>query len=121
MTWTIDNKVEALIRLPWSVRIERDDPDGAYVAVCSELPSVVASGASERELDADFFESLRETLRCYLEAGDEPPLPNCAKLPWLDRPRGVFVIVQGARAEESVVATSGGGASVDRVRLQAAG
>jgi hypothetical protein len=82
MTWTTDMKVRALLALPWSI-VREDDPDDGPVLRVKELPSVIATGATDEALERDFWASLQATLQSYLHFGDPIPLPPGAKgLPW---------------------------------------
>jgi predicted RNase H-like HicB family nuclease len=81
MPWTIDDKVEWLLTLPWQIRVEQED-DGSLFAQVEQLAGAVADGATPEALDASFWMSLRETLRAYLEAGDPIPLPVAVTPPW---------------------------------------
>lgn len=73
-----DRRLDALVRMPWTVRVEKCD-DGYLVARVDELPSVVATGDTEKQLEDDFWAALRATLSAYLEFGDEVPLPESVR------------------------------------------
>lgn len=81
MPWTPQQKMEALMRLPWTVRTDHDAEDG-YVAKVDELPSVVATGDSEKELASDLWEALEAALYALLAHSDPIPLPPDCTLPW---------------------------------------
>ena len=88
MTWTREQQLRALVRLPWTVRSERNATEGYLVARVVELPSVIATGANETDLEKDFWDALEATLETFLEHGDPIPLPRGQKLPWeQDRPK----------------------------------
>ncbi len=84
MQWTEDEKLDYLVRLPWKILPEEGDEPGDMVLTCAELPSAIGTGGSEREVVADFWASLRLTLRSYVRDGDIIPLPKGAAgtLPW---------------------------------------
>src|SRR5437588_156096 len=80
--WTREQKLAALMRLPWTVRAEHNATDGYSVARVAELPSVIATGSNDRELARDLWESLQASLSVYLDYDDPLPLPSGAQLPW---------------------------------------
>jgi hypothetical protein len=81
MEWTNQSKIAVLLRLPWT--IDSTMEEGERVLRVRELPSVVVSGTDERELEREFWESLRESLAAYLHFGDPIPLPTGVRmLPW---------------------------------------
>ncbi len=81
MAWTTEDKLEWLLRQPWRVHVDRED-DGSYFARVDGLQGAVADGRNSDELQRNFWESLRETLRAYLETGDHMPLPGNTLPPW---------------------------------------
>jgi hypothetical protein len=81
MTWTIDQKTEQLLQLPWTV-VPVVTEDGDRLLRVAEIPSAVGHGATSSELEADLWDSLRESLRAYLHFGDPIPLPQGVRLPW---------------------------------------
>ena len=81
MPWTPQQKLAALMRLPWTVRTRRDSEDG-YIIEIDEFPSVVAAGDTEKEVGRDLWEALEATLYAYLAHGDVIPLPPGGVLPW---------------------------------------
>ena|SRR2546425_12448467 len=84
MPWTTDEKLAYLMRLPWT--IEAKPEDDYTVLRVKELPSVIATGKTQEELEADFWESLRATLEAYTHYNDPIPLPSeVARLPWQPR------------------------------------
>ena len=84
MTWTPAQQIHYLMRLPWSVSVERvtDDGDPYWVARVGEIPSALATGSDEAELEREFWASLEASLRVYVEEGDEIPIPKGVFLPW---------------------------------------
>ena len=81
MTPNRESRLAALLRLPWTVRVERSD-EGYFVARCAELPGSIATGSKD-EIEGEFWESMRATLGTLLDDGDRIPLPNGVKiLPW---------------------------------------
>jgi len=76
MTRSIETLVEEWARLPWRVDVSRDPNDGALIARVRDLPATVATGSDEVELERDFHDAIRATLRCIFEAGEVPPLPQ---------------------------------------------
>lgn len=82
MQWTPESKLAYLVRLPWTVITERDADQGYLVLRVTELPSVIATGDSNEELEKDFWEALQSTLECALEFNDPIELPLGLKAPW---------------------------------------
>jgi predicted RNase H-like HicB family nuclease len=82
MDWTTEQKLAALMRLPWSVTVAPNVEEGYLVARVAELPSAVATGEDERALGRDLWAAIEASLACYLEFGDPIPLPAGAALPW---------------------------------------
>lgn len=75
-----------LVRLPWTI-VPEMTPEGDRLLRVRELPAATGHGETDVELEADFWESLTETLRCYIHFGDRPPLPaSVASLPWEQEP-----------------------------------
>jgi len=113
MTWSEGAKVQYLLRLPWSIVPSTED--GERVLRVRELPSVVVSGPADTEaeqqtLAADFWDSVAESLRCYLHFGDPLPRPpGVSSFPW-ERPGGVLVfgrrMVLRGRSRHASVETS---------------
>lgn len=85
-TWTPQQRLLALMRLPWTVRVERDEADGSWVAQVAEVPDAIATGRSMKELARDLWESLTASLEIRLEHGDAVPLPHGSALPWRGHP-----------------------------------
>jgi hypothetical protein len=81
MAWTHDEKLEHLLRLPWSLQAETT-PEGDRLLRVVEIPSAVGCGASDEELEADLWESLRASLEAYLHFSDPIHVPGGASLPW---------------------------------------
>jgi predicted RNase H-like HicB family nuclease len=68
------------VELPWTVRRTEYDDDGRYVALTvDELPGLVGAGRTNDEAEAAFRDALEAFLRSYLDAGEEPPLPDPAR------------------------------------------
>jgi predicted RNase H-like HicB family nuclease len=82
MAWTDEQKVEALLRLPWTVSVEKS-PEGDLVAHVLEIPGVVATGVTMKALGIDLWQSLKAALECFLEFNDDIPLPAGSGLPWV--------------------------------------
>src|SRR5690349_19812552 len=81
--WTNEQKIEALLRLPWTVQLTKNSEDGTLAMRDKELPAALAVATNPTELEAEFWESLRETLSVFLEHGDTVPLPALVKqYPW---------------------------------------
>lgn len=80
--WTSQQRLMALMRLPWSVRVEPDDTDGSWVAQVAEIPDAIATGNSMKELAKDLWESLAASLEIRLEHDDTIPLPKGSSPPW---------------------------------------
>ncbi len=80
--WTPQQQLMALMRLPWSLRIERDESDGSLTAEVAEIPDAIATGDSVKELAKDLWEALAASLEIRLEHGDTIPLPPGSVLPW---------------------------------------
>ncbi|HEX9563894.1 MAG TPA: hypothetical protein VF981_07980 [Gemmatimonadaceae bacterium] len=109
MSWTTEDKVEWMLRLPWRVKITHED-DGTLFAQAEDLDGAVADGANPEELEQSFWDSLRETLRAYLAAGDPIPLPGSPTPPW-DAPspqRTPLVRVEGIELAVTDPLTSAG-------------
>lgn len=79
--WTKEQKLAALMALPWDVRVERDE-EGDLFARIAEIPDAVADGATERELGRELWQSLYASLVLRLDRGDPIPLPAKSALPW---------------------------------------
>lgn len=81
MNWTTEQKIDSLLRLPWSIRSEVT-AEGDRLLRVVEIPSAVGSGQSDDEAVADLWESLRASLAAYLHFEDKIPLPEGSPLPW---------------------------------------
>ena len=87
MSWTREQKIAALLRLPWTIRPDKDVDEGYLIARVAEIPSVIATGATPEELERDFWQSLQASLEVSLDYGDPITLPRSLRtLPW-DAPR----------------------------------
>lgn len=83
MTWTIEQKLAYLYRLPWTVSTEPGDDPGETLIRVVELPAVVGCGSTEEEVATDFWGAMRAVLESYLHHGDPIPLPEgLGPLPW---------------------------------------
>jgi hypothetical protein len=80
--WTPQQKLMALMRLPWSVRVKQDDVRGSFTAQVAEIPEVMGTGNSMKELGKSLWVSLADNLERRLKRGDMVPLPPGKKLPW---------------------------------------
>ena len=80
--WTSQEKLAALMRLPWSIRVEQEAGGGPLVAHVGELPDAVARGDSIKALGKHLWISLSESLARRLERGESIPLPPGRPLPW---------------------------------------
>lgn len=86
MTWTREQKLDSLMRLPWTIRVERDAEEGYLIARVAEIPSALAAADSESSLEYELWESLRVSLEVYLDHADVITLPpSVHSLPW-ERP-----------------------------------
>jgi predicted RNase H-like HicB family nuclease len=74
MTEGRSSQLEQLLRLPWTI-VKEITPEGDHLLRVAEIPSAVGSGATSEEMEADLWESLRESLRAYLHFGDPIPMP----------------------------------------------
>lgn len=112
--WTNEQKIDGLMRLPWSLSVEKDD-DG-LVARVAEIPDAIATGANEKALALDLWESLRASLSVRVEHGDPIPLPVGSVLPWLSggaqrRPRLERFVKHLAVGELELTTTSNAAAA----------
>ena len=116
MEWTSTQKLRYMVGLNWTVTVERDPDEGYVILRVKELPSVIATGATNDALENDFWESLEATLQAALEFGDPVQLPVGQKAPWeqLSRPTPLGnVVVQGSvRAYVPQPKQTGSGATV---------
>lgn len=81
-TLTIQEQLTALMRLPWTVKVDTDDADGSLVAQVGEIPDAIGTGKDVKQLARDLWESLRASLEIRLEHEDDVPLPEGCSLPW---------------------------------------
>lgn len=81
--WTHSEKIKALLGLTWTVQVERSDDDAYYVARVLELPDVIATGTSDRELAGDLFDSLEASIEARIDIEGALPLPPGGMAPWL--------------------------------------
>lgn len=101
MTWTTEQKVDYLLRQPWTIYAETT-PEGDRLLRVKELPAAVGCGDDDDSLIADFWESLRATLEAYLAMGSSPPRPALAPAyPW-ERPAVPVAAAQEVAFREGV-------------------
>jgi hypothetical protein len=101
MAWTLEQKLTALLRLPWTIRVERNTDEGYFVSRVLEIPSAIATADSARELDRETWASLRTSLEVYLENNDAIPLPPGTKqLPWEVKPPATQYFLSALRPGE---------------------
>jgi predicted RNase H-like HicB family nuclease len=86
VTWSREDQLVALMRLPWHVSVERAE-DGYLVARVAEVPDAIGTGATEKELARDLWSSLVESLDARLEADAPLPLPQGTIEPWIEPER----------------------------------
>jgi len=86
MTAARDPQLEHLLRLPWTI-VSELTPEGDHLLRVAEIPSAVGSGATPQEVEADLWESLRESLRAYLHYHDPVPMPGGAQPGWVGSSR----------------------------------
>jgi len=84
--------------MPWTVRAEKDPDEGYTILRVAELPSVIATGEGDPDLEKDFWESLQATLECALQFADPIPLPTGMKAPW-DEPAAPPTPVRNVKFE----------------------
>ena len=99
--WTAQEKLAALMRLPWTLRIT-EEPDGSRVARVEEIPDAIATGRTSKELAVDLWESLAGSLEIRLEHDDPIPLPKGSTLPWEAAQTRVIQRIIRQRTGESV-------------------
>ena|SRR2546425_296821 len=101
MSWTQDQQLEYLLRLPWTV-VAETTPEGDRILRIAEIPSATGSGHTTNDMERDLWDSLRESLRAYLNFGDPIPLPDGAKSPWVEAadnpPPPIPFVVRGSAA-----------------------
>jgi hypothetical protein len=83
MSWTLEQRLAYLLRLPWRV-VAETTPEGDQLLRCVEIPSAVGEGDTPKQREQDFWESMRASLESYLHFGDTLPLPEGVNrpLPW---------------------------------------
>jgi hypothetical protein len=91
MPWTAEQKVDSLMRLPWTLVAEQADDAGEYMIRVKELPGLLVIG-TKQEINDEFWDALRATLESYLEFEDRYELPPGVKcVPWEAAPPKNFV------------------------------
>jgi hypothetical protein len=92
LDWTVDQKLDYLVALPWTFRTSRyreiDDVSGEeqlgqYWRCVDELPGTLAIADTEAELAPAMALTLRRYFRVALRFRHHIPLPAGATLPWL--------------------------------------
>jgi predicted RNase H-like HicB family nuclease len=108
MSWTRQQKLDALLRLPWTVRVEQDEEEGYFIARVIEIPSALATADSREELEGELWDSLRASLEVYLDHGDDIPLPPSVEvLPWEQQPfRQAGALKATYRPGEALISTN---------------
>lgn len=79
--WTTEQKLDFLMTRPWSIDVTKSE-DGYFVARVKEVPDALATGADDRELARELWESLRSSLSARIEFGADLPRPHDEPLPW---------------------------------------
>lgn len=74
-----DEKVRQLLRLPWTF-VREVAPEGDVLLRVKEIPSVVGTGTTDAELEADLWASLEAALAAFLHFGDPVPMPEGCEL-----------------------------------------
>lgn len=82
-SWSREQQLTALMRMPWGVSIEHETDDNTVVLQIREIPDAIGTGDDEKAAAVDLWESLRESLRVRLEHGDDITLPAGMVAPWL--------------------------------------
>lgn len=100
-SWTTQEQLAALMRLPWTLRVDHDT-DGSLIARIAEIPDAIGTGEDLKALAVDLWESLAASLECRLENGDPIPVPSGSMLPWESRDN------QSLRPVERKIAQRGG-------------
>jgi predicted RNase H-like HicB family nuclease len=78
--------IDQLLRLPWTI-VRETSPEGDLLLRVAEIPSVVGTGATPSDAEADLWESLRESLKAYAHFGDPIPLPKERSPDWFSAAR----------------------------------
>jgi len=81
-TWSSYQKLMFLLRLPWTVRVERDPVDQTLIAHVDEVPDAIADAPEERERVRELWDSLCASLIVRIDANDPLPVPSGTVLPW---------------------------------------
>lgn len=98
--WTIEKKVRATLRLPWTIIRENDPDDGSVVLRAAEIPGVIGVGEDGPSATDDFWQAFALAIEALIAAGDRIPLPRGVRTyPWL---QPVAMRVQPARVQVSV-------------------
>lgn len=92
--WTPQQQLAALMRLPWSVRVESEGSDRSLVARVVEIPDAIGRGNSVKEVAKHLWESLVASLERRLDQGELIPLPPASSLPWMAEPTPPAEVVE---------------------------
>lgn len=104
MEWTREQKLAALLLLPWTIRVERDPDEGYMVARVPEVPSAIATANDEAGLERELWESLQLSLEVALDHGDPISLPaQVPVLPWEAKRTGPRVRVLQADLRKGAI------------------
>ncbi len=104
---TLEQRVQFLLRAPWTVVADPAAEQGKTVLRVQELPEFLVVGSTGDDLVNEFWLALGSLLESYLEDGQDPPLPAGFRLPWA-RSSGVYnVISVGAASQAQSVGTAG--------------
>lgn len=116
MSWTPKQKVEFLIRQPWTV-VREDTPEGDTLLRVAELPGAVGCGNTREALESDFWESFVATLEAYVAVDAVPPFPKRSAVrhaPWVEirtttepEPSSGVLREHNGRVQYEVTATTG--------------
>lgn len=69
-----DPRIAQYLRLPWRVRVSRDEDNG-FVATVDEMPDAIGTGATAKELEHDFWQAMRASIAARLALGEPIPCP----------------------------------------------
>jgi predicted RNase H-like HicB family nuclease len=81
--WSHEQKLAALMQVPWTLHFDRDVTDGSLTVEVAELPEAIAIGKDEKELATGLYDALQASLASRLQHGDPLPVPAGISLPWL--------------------------------------
>ncbi|MEX2153049.1 MAG: type II toxin-antitoxin system HicB family antitoxin [Gemmatimonadaceae bacterium] len=92
-------RLDALTRQPWTVRVEWDATETCFVARVEEIPDAIATGADERELMLDLWDAIQTSLMSRIDDGDPLPVPKQANKSAIAAPRRIISFKQSADTE----------------------